>query len=68
MIKRENNQIRPLIDIDPITGKNRFVESDILKGTRLNTTTIDDSSFISQEEIQKIITEMKVKTNESNIY
>jgi len=57
-----------MFDIDPETGKNRYVPDETLVGMRVKTSIIDDSSFISKEEIEKIITEMKVKSNESNIH
>ena len=66
VIKQENDRIRPMFDIDPATGKNKYTSD--FQGKRMYITPVDDSSFISQEEIQKIITEMKVKTNESDIY
>lgn len=57
-----------MFDIDPETKKNRYALDETLVGMRVKTSIIDDSSFISKEEIEKIITEMKVKSNESNIH
>lgn len=66
MIKQENDRIRPFMDIDPVTGKNKYAPN--FQGKRMYISPVDDSSFISKEEIEKIITEMKVKSNESNIH
>ena len=67
IIKQENDRMRPLMDIDPETGKNKYAPDETMVGMRIKTSIIDDSSFIDKEEIEKIITEMKVKSNESNI-
>ena len=66
IIKQENDRMRSLMDIDPETGKNRYAPDETLVGMRIKTNIIDDSSFISKEEIEKIITEMKVKSDENN--
>ena len=66
IIKQENDRMRSLMDIDPETGKNRYAPDETLVGMRAKTSVIDDSSFISKEEIEKIITEMKVKSDENN--
>ena len=68
IISLENDKMRPLMDIDPETGKNRYAPDETLRGMRIKTSIIDDSSFISKEEIERIITEMKVKSDESDIY
>lgn len=66
LIKEENDTIHPMFNLDSTTGKNKFASD--FQGKRMYISPVDDSSFISQEEIQKIIIEMKVKTNESNFY
>ena len=68
VISQENERMRANIDIDPETGKNRYAPDETLIGMRVKTSIIDDSSFIDKKEIEKIITEMKVKSNESNIH
>lgn len=68
IIKQENDRMRPLMDIDPETGKNKYAPDETMVGMRIKTSIIDDSSFINKEEIEKIITEMKVKSNENNIH
>lgn len=68
IIQEEKDKMRPLMDIEPETGKNKYASNETLVGMRVKTSVIDDSSFISKEEIEKIITEMKVKSNESDIY
>ena len=68
IIKQENDRIRSLIDIDPETGKNKYAPDETFVGMRTKISVIDDSSFISKEEIEKIITEMKVKSDENNSY
>ena len=65
VIKQENDRTRPMFDIDPTTGKNKYASD--FQGKRLHISPIDDSSFINKEDIKKIITQMKVKDNESNI-
>ena len=64
VIKQENDRIRPMFDLDPETGKNRFAPDEI-RGQRLKISPIDDSSFISKEQIEQL---MKVINNESNIH
>ena len=67
IIKQENDRIRPMFNLDPETGKNRYAPDETMVGMRIKTSIIDDSSFISKEKIERIITEMKVKSDESNI-
>ena len=68
IIQKENDRVRPLMDIEPETGKNKYAPDETLVGMRVKTSIIDDSSFISKEEIERIITEMKVKSDESNVH
>lgn len=63
IIKQENDRIRPMFDIDPETGENKFV----IRGQPLNISPVEDSSIIDMDSLKKLITEMKVKDNESNI-
>lgn len=68
IIQEEKDKMRSLIDMDPETGKNKYAPDETLVGMRVKTSIIDDSSFISKEEMKKIITEMRVKSDESNIH
>ena len=63
IIKHENDRIRPMFDLDPVTGENKFA----IRGQRLNISPVEDSSLIDMDSLKKIIIEMKVKDNESNI-
>ena len=63
IIKQENDRIRPMFDLDPVTGENKFA----IRGQRLNISPVEDSSLIDMDSLKKIIIEMKVKDNESNI-
>lgn len=63
IIKQENDRIRPMFDIDPETGENKFV----IRGQQLNISPVEDSSLIDMDSLKKLIIEMKVKDNESNI-
>lgn len=63
IIKQENDRIRPMFDIDPETGENKFA----IRGQRLNISPVEDSSLIDMDSLKKLIIEMKVKDNESNI-
>lgn len=64
IIKQENDRIQPMFDIDPETGENKFA----IQGQRLNISPVEDSSLIDMDSLKKLIIEMKVKDNESNIY
>ena len=55
--------MRPMFDLDPITGENKFA----IRGQRLNISPVEDSSLIDMDLLKKLIIEMKVKNNESNI-
>lgn len=68
IIKQENDKARPYLDIEPETGKNKYAPNETLVGMRIKTNIIDDSSFISKEKIERIITEMKVRSDESNVH
>ena len=63
IIKQENDRIRPMFDLDPETGENKFA----VRGQRLNISPVEDSSLIDMDSLKKLIIEMKVKDNESNI-
>ena len=63
IIKQENDRIRPMFDLDPETGENKFA----VRGQRLNISPVEDSSLIDMDSLKKLIIEMKVKNNESNI-
>lgn len=63
IIKQENDKIRPMFDIDPETGENKFA----IRGQRLNISPVEDSSLIDMDSLKELIIEMKVKDNESNI-
>ena len=62
LIKDVNDNARALLGIDPETGRDRNAP---YRGQRLNISPVDDSSFISKEEIEQL---MKVINNEGNIY
>lgn len=64
IIKQENDRIRPMFDLDPETGENKFA----IRGQRLNILPVEDSSLIDMDSLKELIIEMKVKDNESNIY
>lgn len=64
IIQDINNHAQALLDIDPETGKNKFAPNEI-RGQRLKVSPIDDSSFISKEQIEQL---MKVVNNEGNIH
>ena len=68
LIQDVNDHARALLDIDPETGRDRNASNETFKGMRAKIDIIDDSPFISKEEIEKLITEMKVKSDESNVY
>ena len=67
LIKDVNDNARALLGIDPETGRDKYAPNETFRGQRLNISPVDDSPFISKEEIEKLITEMKVKSNENNI-
>ena len=67
LIKDANDHARALLDIDPETGQDKNAPDEIVKGVRAKITIIDNSPFISKEEIEKIITKMKVKSDESDV-
>ena len=66
VIKQENDNLRLMFDLDPITGKNKFARNE-LAGQRA-AHAIDDYSFMNKEEIKEILEKMKVETNESDIH
>ena len=68
VIKQENDRTRAMMDIDPVTGKNRYAPNETLRGMRCKTTIIEDSSLMDIDKIEELIKEMKVKTDENNIY
>ena len=61
IIEQENNRIRAMYDIDPITGKNRFVKDD----QQSDVSPTDDWSLLDKERIKQLL---KVMENEDNIH
>lgn len=64
LIQNINDSTRAPLDIDSETGRNRNVPNETFRGQRLKISPIDDSSFISKEQIEQL---MKVINNEDNI-
>lgn len=64
LIQDVNDNARALLDIDPETGRDRHAPNETFRGQRLKISPIDDSSFISEEQIEQL---MKVINNEGNI-
>ena len=59
LIKEENDRVRPMFDLDPVTGENKNSEDKLIRGWRAKISPIDDSSFISKEQIEQLLKEIK---------
>lgn len=64
LIQDINDNAQALLDIDPVTKQDRHAPNETFRGQRLKINPIDDSSFISKEQIEQL---MKVINNEGNV-